>query len=250
MNPLTDTPAPMDFLFADASFALPATVLLLLALLVVRLRSRQGARRNTAREALDTVASWPPEAARVLTIAERQAYELVRRSLPGYLVLAQVPLSRFIRVPARYSYTDWLQRVGSLSADLLVCDAGSRVLAVVDIRSSGESDRSRRRHERMTRVLRKAGVHVLTWNEDDLPSASEVRHAMVAIAGGAAMVAKTAAAAAAATSSRPMPLIPVGDISEVLAEGDRAAFEAQLDPAMEPVPSAFFEELEPEPARR
>ena len=241
MNPLTDTPAPMDFLFADASFALPATVLLLLALLVVRLRSRQGARRNTAREALDTVASWPPEAARVLTIAERQAYELVRRSLPGYLVLAQVPLSRFIRVPARYSYTDWLQRVGSLSADLLVCDAGSRVLAVVDIRTSGESDRSRRRHERMTRVLRKAGVHVLTWNEDDLPSASEVRHAMVA---------KTAAAAAAATSSRPMPLIPVGDISEVLAEGDRAAFEAQLDPAMEPVPSAFFEELEPEPARR
>jgi Protein of unknown function (DUF2726) len=234
----------MDFLLPDATFALPATVLLLLAWLVMRLRARSSAHRSSAREALDTVASWPPEAARVLTIAERQAYDLLRRALPGYLVLAQVPLSRFIRVPARHSYVDWLQRVGSLSADLLLCDAGSKVLAVIDIRSPQESERSRRRHERMTRVLRKAGVHVLTWREDALPSASEVRHAMTAVVGGAAAVAK-----AAATSSRPMPLIPVADISEVLADGD-AAFNAQLDPSMEPVPSAFFEELEPEPAQR
>ena len=240
----------MDFLLPDANFALPATALLLLGWLALRLRHRQGTPRSAAREALDTVASWPPEAARVLTIAERQAYDLLRRALPGYLVLAQVPLSRFIRVPARHSYVDWLQRVGALSADLLLCDAGSRVLAVIDIRSPGESERSRRRHERMTRVLRKAGVHVLTWREDALPTASEVRHAMTAVVGGAAAVAKAAAAAAAATSSRPMPLIPVADISELLAEGDRAAFDAQLDPSMEPVPSAFFEELEAEPAQR
>ena len=237
----------MDSLFSDGSFALPAAVLLLMALVALRmrLRLRQTSERNSAREALDTVAGWPPEVARILTIAERQAYDLLRRSLPGYLVLAQVPLSRFIRVPARHSYVDWLQRVGSLSADLLLCDAGSRVLAVIDIRSPDESDRSRRRHERMTRVLRKAGVQVLTWREDALPTAAEVRHAMTAVVGGAAAVAK-----AAATSSRPMPLIPVADISEVLADGDRAAFDAQLDPSMEPVPSAFFEELEPEPARR
>lgn len=234
----------MDFLFPNAGYVLIATVLLL-ALLAVRHRLRRNAQRGSAREALDTVMGWPPEAARVLTVAERQAYDLLRRALPGYLVLAQVPLSRFIRVPARHSYVDWLQRVGSLSADLLLCDAGSRVLAVIDIRSPAESERSRRRHERMTRVLRKAGIHVLPWREDALPSAAEVRHAMTAVVGSAAVVAK-----AAATASRPLPLIPVADISEVLAEGDRAAFEAQLDPSMEPVPSAFFEELEAEPAQR
>ncbi len=238
----------MDTLFPNAALALPATVLLLLAWLAMRVRQRQSAQRGQHREALDTVASWPPEAARVLTIAERQAYELLRRALPGFLVLAQVPLSRFIRVPARHSYIDWLQRVGSLSADLLICDAGSRVLAVIDIRSPGESERSRRRHERMSRVLRKAGVHVITWSEDALPSPAEVRHAMAAVIGGAAVAA--AAKTAASTGSRPMPLIPVPDIAEVLSEGDRAAFEAQFDPAMEPVPSAFFEELEAEPARR
>ena len=210
----------MEVLPSFASFALPATVLLLLTLLGVRLRQRFSDRRERRekRDALDTLAAWPPEAARVLTVTERQAYDLLKRSMPGYLVLGQVPISRFIRVPARHSYTEWLQRVGALSADLLLCDAGSRVLAVIDIRSPQESERSRRRHERMTRVLRKAGIHVLTWREDALPTASEVRHAMTAVVGGAAEVAKVAAG-----SSRPMLLIPVADISEVLAEGDLLA---------------------------
>jgi len=220
----------MEFLPSIAPFALPATILLLLTLLVLRARHRHHAVRDAPREAQDTIGGWPPEAARVLTISERQAY---------VLVLAQVPLSRFIRVPSRHSYSEWLQRVGALSADLLLCDSGSRVLAVIDIRSPQESERARRRHERMSRVLRKAGIHVIAWREGELPTAVEVRHAMTAVVGGVAAVNK-----AAATSSRPMPLIPVADISEVLADGDRAAMEAALDPSMEPVPSAFFEELE------
>jgi hypothetical protein len=60
----------------------------------------------------------------VLTIGERRAYELLRTALPGFLVLAQVPLGRFLRVPTRHSHAEWMQRVGSLSADLLVCNAG------------------------------------------------------------------------------------------------------------------------------
>lgn len=229
----------MEFLSPTATFALPATLLLLLTLLGVRLRQRSHGRRHPQREAQDTIAGWPPEAARVLTITERQAYDLLRRAMPGFLVLAQVPLSRFIRVPSRHPYVEWLNRVGSLSADLLLCDAGSRVLAVIDIRAPQESERARRRHERMTRVLRTAGIHVYTWRENELPAPAEVRHAMSALVGAAAV------ASAKATTSRPMPLIPVADIAEVLADGDRAAMDSALDPSMEPVPSAFFEELEP-----
>ena len=136
-----------------------------LALLVGVLARFSGNAGNAARggarampTAVDTLVGWPPESARVLTIVERQAYDLLRRALPGFLVLAQVPLARFIRVPTRHSYVQWLQRVGSLSADLLLCDAGSRVLAVVDIRPVQESERAKRRHERMARVLRAAGI--------------------------------------------------------------------------------------------
>ena len=233
---------PMDFLPPIASIALPASVLMLLTFVVMRLRQKLGHRRNSARDALDTVASWPPEAARVMTSNERQAHELLRRALPGTLVLAQVPLSRFVRVPSRHSYTDWLQRVGSLSADLLVCDAGSRVLAVIDVRAAQESSRGRRRHDRMARVLRAAGVHVITWIEGDLPSVSEVRHVLMPLVAPESADARSA-------SSRPMPLIPLPEMAEILAEGDRVALDAEFDPALEPVPSGFFEEMEATPAR-
>ena len=232
-----------------SSFAAPLTLALLLTWLVMRWRSRQSA-QSSRREALDTVADWPPEAARVLSITERQAYDLLKRAMPGYLVLGQVPLSRFVRVPSRHSYSDWLQRVGSLSADLLLCDSGSRVLAVIDIRSPQETERSRRRHERMARVLRAAGIQVHTWREGDLPALAEVRMAMSHLVGAAA----AATPGARFSTSRPMPLIPVAesaempDISAVLAAGDRAAFEA-ADAAMEPVPSAFLDDFSAAPQR-
>ena len=72
-----------------------------------------------------------PQATRVLTAAERQAFEILRTALPAHIVLAQVPLARFIKVPTRNSYAEWLRRAGHLSADLVVCDRHSQVVAVV-----------------------------------------------------------------------------------------------------------------------
>ncbi len=233
----------MEFLSPIATFALPATVLLLLTLLGLRRRQRQQQRRQRERQAPDTVTGWPPEAARVLTITERHAHDLLRRAMPGFLVMAQVPLARFIRVPTRHSYSEWLQRVGSLSADLLLCDAGSRVLAVIDVRSNQESERSRRRHERMGRVLRAANIPVYVWREGELPTAVQVRTVLATLMGPAAEGVKP-------VTSRPMPLIPQPDIAEILSAGDRAALEASMDDAHEPVPSAFFEDMEAAPTAR
>jgi hypothetical protein len=213
----------------------------LLALLI-RQRMQAPARRTTSRrDALDTVQDWKPEAARVLTIAERRAYDLLRNALPGFLVLAQVPLSRFLRVPTRNSHAEWMQRVGALSADLLVCNAGSRVLAVIDIRPGDQSERSSRRHERMARVLRAAGIEVQVWGEDRLPSAAEVRSLLGSVLERSAGT--VAQQQPKASGSRPMSLIPVADIEELLMHGDAAA----QDTSFEPVPSAFLDEFEPTP---
>lgn len=214
--------------------ALVAAVMLLLTLLMVRRRQRGGP-RPVRREDLDTVIDWPPQSVRVLTVAERESYNLLRTSLPGFMVLAQVPLSRFVRVPTRHSYHDWMQRVGNLSADLLLCDSGSRVLAVVDVRSADETERARRRHERMARVLKVAGIKVYTWRDNALPTATQVR----ALVG--AELARNAGLKP--LTSRPMPLIPVAEIEELLVDGDQARY----DTAMEPVPSGFFEDMESAP---
>jgi hypothetical protein len=220
--------------------ALALCTALVLGLLLWR-RQQAGTRQRTQRrDALDTVQDWPPEAARVLTIAERRAYDLLRSALPGFLVLAQVPLSRFLRVPTRHSHADWMQRVGGLSADLLVCNAGSRVLAVIDIRQPEQTERSRRRHERMARVLKAAGIEVQVWGEDRLPSAAEVRSLLGNVldrqSGGVPQPTK-------AIGSGPMPLIPVAEMEELLMHGDALA----QDTSYEPVASAFFDDLEPAP---
>ncbi len=234
----------MDFLPPPSAWALPVTALLLLSWLWVRVRSRTKRskhRHSPATDALDTVADWPPQAVRILTVSERQAYELLRRALPGYLVLAQVPLSRFLNVPRQHPYIDWVQRVGLLNADLLLCDAGSRVLVVIDIRTPGETPRAQRRHQRMQRVLQAAGVHVLTWYEGELPSLVEVRTQLTPLVGGAVP-------GLAESASRPMALQPAPALAAVLAAGD-AANRWASDESNEPVPSAFFEdaELAPDP---
>lgn len=218
--------------------ALAAGALLLATLLMMRWRQRDSGGQQAPRDNLDTVIDWPPQSVRIMSIAERQSYDLVRKALPGIMVLAQVPLSRFIRVPTRHSYQDWMGRVGNLSADLLLCDSGSRVLAVVDVRSADETDRARRRHDRMARVLKAAGVRVYTWRENELPTASQVR----ALVGQE--LERHAGIKPQPINSRPMPLIPVAEMQEILAAGDQGQYDASL----EPVPSGFFEDMEATPA--
>jgi len=67
-----------------------ATLLALLLFLGMRWRHRAG-RDDEGRDSVDTVVGWPPEAARVLSVDERQAYDVLRRAFPRHLVLAQVP---------------------------------------------------------------------------------------------------------------------------------------------------------------
>ena len=189
-------------------------------------------------EALDTLAAWPPEAARVMTLAERRAYQLLVNALPhDHIVLAQVPLARFLRVPTRHSYREWIRRVGRLNADLLVCGSSAQVLAVVNIRPAQgrDSDRGRQRHDRMDRVLRKAGIRVLIWDEDALPRPEQVLE----------MALGPRPVGAPATASVP---------PEGARLGAGTAASTQAEPALEaegqdtePVPSTFYDDLDSGP---
>jgi hypothetical protein len=226
--------------------ALAAALLLLATVLLMWRRGRERPQQSKKHEALDTVTDWPPTSVRVMTVAERESYELLRRALPGIMVLAQVPLARFVRVPTRHSYNEWMQRVGTLSADILLCDSGSKVLAVVDVRSAAETDRARKRHDRLARVLKAAGVKVYTWREDEVPTMSQVRALVGADLERQAGVIRAPVNPRQPSSSRPMPLIPVPEIEEVLAAGDHAVYDA----GMEPVPSGFYADMEAASAGR
>lgn len=222
--------------------ALDATTLALLASVLVLLsglwlRQRQSGSKPAAppTEDLDTIQDWPPQAVRVMTLPERQALEVLRKGLPrAYLVLSQVPLSRFISVPIKHSNTEWQRRAGRLCPDLLVCDASSRVIAAVEVRSGEQSPRARTRHERIQRVLQAAGIPVHVWNEGALPTPAEARAQLLPKAAPLPESDKTA------IDDSGRAVLPLPEIEELLADGDAFA-RTQLP---DPVSSGYFDDLE------
>ncbi len=142
---------------------------------------KPSAGRPRALDAVDTVIGWPPEATRVLTLRHQRAFEVLRRALPDHLVLAQVPISHFVRVPTRNSYVEWMRRVGHVCVDLMVCDAASNVIAVIEVRPADrvETERARKRHQRVERVLRAGGIPLHVWTESLLPDPAAVRKIFV-----------------------------------------------------------------------
>jgi Protein of unknown function (DUF2726) len=214
--------------------ALLISALLTLLLVARRRRGASDAGRAADSEVLDTVQAWPPQAVRVMTLPERLAYGTLRRALPRHLVLAQVPLSRFISVPSSNSYSQWLNRAGRLNVDLLVCDSSSKVIAAVEVRSGDQTQRSIARHNRLAQVLEAAGVKVHVWSDNDLPSIAAVRELFKNSKGDASM----SDDGEVDIGGRHM--IPVPEIQEVLMEGDHLDY----NQANEPVPSGFFDDLD------
>ena len=208
-------------------------------------------------EAVDTIIGWPPEATPLLTRHERLALKLLEEALPDHMVLAQVPLARFLRVPTRNSYAEWVRRVGQFCADLVVCDLNSRVIAVVEVRRAhqGEGERTRKRHLRMDRVLRKAGVRVVVWSEGELPKREKVRDQVLGTndAPGASPAPTTAPPAAAlpaqapqaaAAPVEPLPFFNTGSPPDEVIEVNEPPRSMLFDE------SRFMEDAAPAPAKK
>ena len=133
-------------------------------------------RKSDDLEYMDTVGGWKPRVTRLMKPAEKQAFDTLRRALPDSLVLSQVPLSRFLKVGTANSYSEWLRRVGTQCADLLVCDNQSKVLAAIEVRDPKAylSPRAVQRNERKAKSLKAAGIALHLWELDALPSEEQV----------------------------------------------------------------------------
>jgi Protein of unknown function (DUF2726) len=234
---------------------LQITLVLLVAALLSAwwwLRRRDSVVEEKEAERIDTLTGWPPQATRVLTTQERIAFGTLVRALPEYMILAQVPLARFVNVPKRNSYADWLRRLGYQCADFVVCDMAAQVIAVVEVQNPQPSERARKRLKRMARTLKAAKLPLLTWTENNLPSADAARDAILprpvatpvgAMRPGTATDAEAAAPAAtmAATAAGLAPNANPFD------ESNRDSTQDELIELLEPPPSTWFDDLDSDP---
>jgi hypothetical protein len=198
-------------------------------------------------ERIDTLTGWPPQATRVLTSRERVAFGTLVRALPEYMVLAHVPLSRFLSVPKRNSYADWLRRLGYQCVDFAVCDMAAQVIAVVELQpESGQmSERARKRMSRMARSLKAANIPMLVWRADALPSTSAAREAILpkptAVVSPFSTAMPTAAPTSAAPAAAAAGFNPFDDTGRDSTQDEKIEL-------LEPPPSTWFDDLDSEPA--
>lgn len=212
-------------------------------------RSALAVRREAVDDRLDTLLGWTPEPTRILRKPERLAFSTLKLALPGYMILSQVPIARFVDVPKRNSYGEWMRRIGAHCADFVICDVTSKVLAVVEVRPPAEQidAATRTRLDRMERALSAAQIPLHVWRDDQLPSVESARLRLVPHAPAipervkARQEAKAARlAAAAATGGLALPDSAHGDfVGDVHEAPDQEVIEV-----LEPSAISWFDEIE------
>ena len=92
-----------------------------------------------------------------------------------------MPLARFLSVPKRNSYAEWMRRLGNQCVDFVVCDVTSQVVAVVEVRPPIEQldDKVRVRLDRVARALKAAKIPLHVWNEEKLPTIEAAREKLL-----------------------------------------------------------------------
>ena len=220
-------------------------VVLLLAWLWLRQRGDGSAGRSRkaekAADRIDTIIGWPPQATRVLSTQERLAFGTLVRALPEYIVLAQVPLSRFINVPKRNSYADWLRRIGYQSVDFVICDMSAQVVAVIELQPPQQSERARKRITRITRTLKAAQLPLHVWRENALPSVDVAREALLPRPAATPEPVKGAPAAAA------MAATTAATARSPFEDTGRDSTQDEMIEPLEPPPSTWFDDLDSDP---
>ena len=226
-------------------------------------RTGETERPEQPSERLDTLAAWPPEPTRILRSSERLAFSTLKLALPGYMILAQVPIARFLSVPKRNSYAEWMRRLGSQCVDFVVCDVTSQVIAVVEIRPAVEQlgEKLRARLDRVERVLQAASIPVHVWNEDRLPTIEAAREKLLPRApavpagmakkplvdlqplttGAVVVMSDDAVAGHGAAEGTAFAPAPAAD---PFADTDRDWTQGEVIEVLEPTGSTWFDELE------
>ena len=76
---------------------------------------------------------WPFYAKKPLSQPEQILYFRLVQALPEHIILAQVQLSRLLGVKKGSNYQAWSNRINRMSADFVVCNKDSSIVAVIEL---------------------------------------------------------------------------------------------------------------------
>lgn len=121
-------------------------------------------------------ADWPYGAKKPLTRVEQAFYYRLVQTLPELVVLAQVPLSSFLRVRKGRTWREWFNRISQKSVDFLICERDFRIVAAIEIDDGSHEAAERIESDKTkSRALTAARVPLLRWRVGALPEVETIR---------------------------------------------------------------------------
>ncbi|MEM4989313.1 DUF2726 domain-containing protein [Collimonas sp. H4R21] len=93
-------------------------------------------------------------------------------ALPDHMVLAQVGLSRCLGTKDSAG----LDSLTAKNLDFVICDKASDVVAVIEIDNKNHNSKTvSKEDERKYKALKKAGIDIIRWRANSLPSEADIR---------------------------------------------------------------------------
>lgn len=123
---------------------------------------------------------WPYYAKKPLSQPEQVLYFRLIEALPDHIILAQVQLSRLLGVKKGNNYQAWFNRINRMSADFVVCNKDSTIVAVIEL-----DDATHLRENRMAsdakknRALSSADIRVIRWQVKAIPDVATIQSSIL-----------------------------------------------------------------------
>lgn len=119
---------------------------------------------------------WPFYAKKPLSQAEQVLYFRLIQALPEHIVLAQVQLSRLLGVKKGNNFQAWYNRINRMSADFLVCNKDSSIVAVIELDDSTHQREDRQAADaKKDKALASAGVRIVRWQAKSIPDIAAIQ---------------------------------------------------------------------------
>lgn len=121
---------------------------------------------------------YPFEQTRPLSEAEQVLYWRLRKVLPDQVILAQVALSRIVRVEKGHDFRAWLNRINRMTVDFLVCLPDGTIVAAIELdEPSHDVDERMLADAKKSKALESAGIKLLRFR--GIPSEQELHKAFL-----------------------------------------------------------------------
>jgi very-short-patch-repair endonuclease len=142
-------------------------------------------------------AVWPFYAKKPLSQPEQVLYFRLIQALPEHVILAQVQLSRLLGVKKGNNYQAWYNRINRMSADFVVCNKDSNIVAVIELDDATHQREDRQAADaKKDKALASAGVRIVRWQAKSIPDIAAIQ---------AAFMPNTAVKRDAPQAARPLP---------------------------------------------